>query len=454
MHPRALAVVVLLATPVWAGAQASRNLTYRLEVGDRLIFERHAVTLSLDGAHTLARTDDEIQLWALARDGDELLVLLQLDRRTNDQAEPLRAAVFYVNAGGRRRLPPETLTRLAGLEAAFECLPVLPLGAQSDAAWTTTPDAYERTGLCTNRGPDAARGGHQRIEFVVEDSTGAAAILGRTQSGVIWFDPAAGNVSRFEHKETNVAAQTRTEAVGAFRERLNHSAEWCARRADEGTRWLRALGHEDRLLQELLAADAEPTKIFGQFERVWAGFKSDCDTRAATPFLPLADAHRQELKRRQPALEARAVLARRWMNREAIKWTLQNAAGETVVCEQARPGVTLECFWSGEAPASIPVLHEMRLLEPQLPSARVRLIAYNMDRQLERAGALVKACGGGLTQVLGGPLLEADDLPELPIVRVLDRRGIVRGLWIGYQPDYNAARDLAIELAELGQITP
>ena len=59
----------------------------------------------------------------------------------------------------------------------------------------------------------------------------------------------------------------------------------------------------------------------------------------------------------------------------------------------------------------------------------------------------MKEYGGGLTTVLAGPLRSAEPLPELPIVRVLDQRGIVRGIWIGWQPEYAAARELAVELA-------
>jgi hypothetical protein len=454
MSKRALTLILLGAVPAFAAAQTPRALAYRLDVGDRLVFERHSVTTSPDGAQTLTRTDEAVQLWALARDGDDLLVLLQLDRKTNGRAEPARAALFSVDPGGRRRLPPETLTHLDGLDAALDCLPVLPLGAQSDAAWTTAPDPYERVWRCVNRGSDSARAGHLRVDFVVEDRTGAAAAAGHTQTGTFWFDPAAGVLSRFEQKETSPADASSTESVGAFRERLNHSAEWCARRAEEGTRWLRALGHEDRLLQELLTPGAEPPKIFAQLERVWSGFKSDCDARAVSPFLALADARRQELKARQPALEARATLARRWLNQAAVTWTLQDATGATVICEQARQGVAIECFWSGASPLSNHALEQLRVLAPRLPSARVRIIAYNVDRHLEQALAIIRACGGGLTQILGGPLLEADPLPELPVVRVLDRRGLVRGLWIGYLPDYSAVQDLAIQLADLGQLAP
>ncbi len=123
----------------------------------------------------------------------------------------------------------------------------------------------------------------------------------------------------------------------------------------------------------------------------------------------------------------------------------------TALGGRASASVVIECFWSGESVWGLRVLEPMRRLLAELPPQRVRLICYNMDREVERAREVIQRCGGGLTQILGGPLLEVETLPELPVVRVLDGGGIVRDVWIGWQPSYDAARDLAFQLAGVRQ---
>ncbi len=443
----AAALCVSGALAVLAPAGAEPELMYRLEAGDRLLYERRATTRPLDGGPPTAEIDDQIELWCVQRREKEAFMLVALTRTTAGRAEPARAAVLYIDEGGRRRLPAEVMTRLDPVEPALDLLPVLPVGAQTAEAWTTTPDVYQRAWRCMSRGPDAGQQGGTRVDFVVEDPLGVGDALGEVRTGTYWFDARAGVVTRLESEQQDLLNRTWTHVSAVLRERTRQTPEWAARRTEEGGRFLRALGNEDRFVQELTARGDQLPRILERLDQLWSAFKSDIDVRTVSPFWTLADAHRQELRAAAEVLEARAALALRWLNRRAVPWTLQDAAGQTVTCEAARRGVVVECFWSGDSAAALRVLEPMRKLQAELSTSAVRVLGYNLDADFVRARQVIRQCGGGLTQFLGGALVEVETLPELPVVRVLDSKGVIRGVWVGWQPAYTTARDLALELA-------
>ena len=70
-----------------------------------------------------------------------------------------------------------------------------------------------------------------------------------------------------------------------------------------------------------------------------------------------------------------------------------------------------------------------------------------MDSDPALATAAIQRCGAGLTHILAGPLQDTEALPEFPVVRVVDAQGIVRDLWVGWQPDYAETRKAAHALS-------
>ncbi len=439
---RGLALAMLLcATPAWA----EHPLHYRLAVGDRLIYERRVVAsdAASDVEHGLSVREvehrlsvcDQLQVTAFQRTGEETLVLLELQRAVDGLSEPAVGLPLYLDDSGRRRSPEEVPARLADLDAALELLPPLPLAVDTAAFWITPTDHYGRRWRCTNRGPDAQQQGHTRIEFVVEDMLGAAEVLGRECSGRFWFDTSAGLVTRLESQET-CRYEGRARRVSAvLKQKLTHPPLWAARRAEEVQRFLRALRHEDRLLHELLTRPDDVEQTLTQLDRVWSAFRSDVDARAGSPLATLADARRQRWHARADALRGRAALGHRWRGQPARTWTLQHAAGQTVTSETARQGVVIECFWSAVSPWGFPVLDAMRQLQARAGD-RVRVLCYNVDDDPALAAAAIARGGAGLTHLLAAPLQQTEGLPELPVVRVVDAREIVREVWIGWQADY------------------
>ncbi|MEW6253929.1 MAG: hypothetical protein AB1716_25060, partial [Planctomycetota bacterium] len=111
--------------------------------------------------------------------------------------------------------------------------------------------------------------------------------------------------------------------------------------------------------------------------------------------------------------------------------------------ETARAGIVFECFWSAETEWGLRALAPLRALrvDPWRPTTTI--LCYNLDERPDLARRAIERCGGRLRHVLGAPLRAAEQLPELPIVRVLDPTGQVRDIWIGWRPDYQPMLDAA-----------
>jgi hypothetical protein len=420
-------------------------LRYRFEVGQQLVYERKAVTTPLDATAPARQVAEQIEVWCLRREGHEVLLLLHLTRGTEGRSEPARGALLYLDETGRRRIPDESALRLGPLDSALEVLPMLPLVVQQLSAWSTPYDLYGRQWRCTRREAGEAPG-FIAVDFTEEDSSGVAEVLGQSRSGQFRFDPVGGYVTRLELQEHDARAQTRTTVSAVLRQTAAHTAAWAARRAEEADRFLRTLRHEDRLLGEVLSQPDELPQTRAQLDRLWAAFASDVEAPAASPFAVLAEARRQQLVADADTLRARAALARRWLSLPARPWSLQDASGHTVMSEALRRGVVIECFWSAESVWGLRALQSLRQLPQDPARPPLRVISYNMDFNIAVARQAIERCGQGLTQILGGPLQDVEALPEFPVVRLVDPRGIVRGLWVGWEPSYAAAADLARQL--------
>jgi hypothetical protein len=442
---RILSLGLLLALRPASADQSP--LRYRFEIGQQFIYERRTLVSPLTGDAPARQTTEQIQAWCLRRDGPEFLILLQLSGGTDGRPEPARGALLFLDETGRRRIPVEIAPRMGPLDPALDVLPMLPVVVQNVTAWTTPYDLYQRQWRCDNQGPDTDHAGNVRVEFTEEDASRVAEVLGQTRAGRFWFDPVAGCVTRLELQEQDQTAQTRTQVVAVLRPLASHTPAWTARRAEEAERFLRTLRHEDRLLAEVVNHSDDLAQTLGQLDRLWKTFASDVQAEVASPFAALAEARRQSLGSGADMLRARATLARRWLNQPARPWSLQNASGQTVTSEALRQGVVIECFWSAESVWGLRALPSLRRLPRDPLASPPRVISYNMDFNVAVAKRAIERCGQGLTNVLGGPLQDAEALPEFPVVRVLDRNGVIRGLWFGWDENYAAASELARQLA-------
>jgi hypothetical protein len=242
--------------------------------------------------------------------------------------------------------------------------------------------------------------------------------------------------------------ETRTKALLNFVDRRRFAGEWVAKRSAEAARLAKLYTHEDRLILDLADKPGEQRRTREQLEQLWKTFRTALDAAGETPFAALADARLQVLRASAPQIDARIALGRRWMDRPAPGWTLDSPEGRTVTSESVRRGVTIECFWSSESEFSLHALESLRIVRDRLdPPYAARIVCLNVDADYPRALAACRRLGADFAQVVASGLLTIDPLPELPVVRILDPRGVVRGIWIGWQAEYPGLLEQALELS-------
>lgn len=425
-------------------AFAQPQLVYRFTPQTVLVF-REDVADTPGTTTAPARPEAEIRLWLLQQTGAALLALLEV---APAQAADSDAAIFWLDAQGRRDVPAGAAGAEHDLAPYLDALPVLPVGAQLESQWRTPPDGLGRFHDCINRGPDAAQGGLLRVDFAVADTFGLDALQPQRR-GTFWFDVQRGLVRRVERTvpRPDSAAATTQDAGKRTRIVLHEvralSPAWCTRRAAEAARYLQTLEHDARLAQLVLERPGELDALQRQREELWLGFAAEVERGVQSPFAAVAKGRHQRAVAMRDVLAARAALARRWLNQKAPGWTLQTSDGATVTAEALRDRVTVEVFWSSAQRAGVRAVALLGAQPPPLDPRVVRLVGYNLDRDFGAAQAAIKCCGAGITHVLAAPLTYAEPLQELPIVRVLDQRGVVRGIWIGWQADYAAPVELA-----------
>jgi len=428
-------------------ASAEQRLKYRFEPGDRLVYERRTVIYPLESDQRINERIEQVQVWCLSWQAGEWLMLVEVLRAGDGQSEPTAGAVFYLHESGRRRIPPEMAPQLGMMETALELLPVLPLPVQDESAWVAPPDLYEQRWRYTACGADTQQGGHRRFAVLVEDLTGVNDVAERKYSGAFWLDPTACVVTRLESELREGREKRRQRSAAVLRHRERMTPAWAARRAEEAERYLRALRHEERLLHMLIRQPGTLPEMRSQLDHLWSALRSDMDARAGSPFVRLAEGRRRHLQTAADVLAARAALGQRWLDKPARPWTLQDPTGRTVTSENLRGRVVIECYWSAESLWGLRSLESFRRTARAVAAQSVTVLCLNMDFDLPRARLVVERCGVGLSHVMAGPLQDVEGLSEWPVVRVVDQAGVVRGLWVGWQPDYAAAAELARTLA-------
>ncbi len=439
-----VALLPAALTALASAAAAQRPLEYRLEPGAYREFGR-TLTRATDGGTAPRVTRETVRVWALARTGDETLLLVAVGRAADDPAGPASGLVLHIDASGRRRIAAEALVLWPNLAPAFDALPVVPLRVEPERRWDSPPDPLGLRWRCVGHGPDPAQGGATRVDFSIEDTTCGAALLPESRSGRYWFDAARGGLLVLD-AEADDGRGTRTRVHVQLVRIATESATWAERRAEEAARFLRTLRSEARLRDALVRTPATRDRTLAELDRLWSTFVSDVE-QGRSPFVEIAENRRRELRADAARWRSRAALAERWLGQPAPAWSLQDAAGRTVTSEALRAGVVLEYFWTAGTRVGWLGLDDLRRAAPDLREPPVRVLCYQMDADAARAPAAVAACGQGLTHLLGAPLRLADPLPDEPVLRLLDRDGRVAALWVGWPVDVASACEAARALA-------
>ena len=446
MHMALTATLLALAL---VSPATSEGLRYTLAPGDCLTYERTAQILSTQSDAAVATQLDRVRIWALSAGPEGTLALVELARTTDGRVEPPRFALLTIDERGARSMTPAAATRVVRIEDALDALPPLTPPAQAEDRWVGPPDPLGRR----HRSTQTARGGElARFEFTIEWPAGVAELLGLSRSGAFVFDLARGHVQSADSVLEDRRRAARTKSVVRFVDRQRYASEWAVRRTAEAARVEKLYLHEDRLIEQLATRPGEWLRTRDQLEQLWQGLRASLPVGEENPFAALADGRAQVLRASASQIEARAALGRRWMNRPAFGWTLDTPDGQRVLSEEVRRGVVIECFWSSDSETSIRALQALRTVRDRLdPPYAARIVCLNVDTDLPRALQACRGVGGDLPQVLAGALLLMDPLPELPVVRVIDKQGMVRGLWVGWQAEYSGVLEQALELSGFGR---
>lgn len=439
------AALISAVGPSLRRAVAQPPLRHDFRTGDWLVYELKAAAFSLATGELLHRRDAQVQLWCFEREREKALVLLDVIPILAGGGGPMRGAIFSVDQRGERTLPPATRRRRSAVEAAFDIIPVLRRALNSELTWRSSPDYDGCRRLCTRTGPDAAADGHIRVEFRVEDPTGVFEARGVSRSGVFWFDPAAHVVSRVESREEDRTTGVRTDTVIKLRHRTRNQDNWSALRAVEARRYVRLLETEDRLHDAILHEPEKIEKRLARLARLWTSFVAGIDMGAKSPLRLLAEARRRRLAQDAHRVRARAQYVQRWLGRPALPWTLQTPTGRTLASEALRDQAVIECFWSSASAAGPRILQPVRRLRDDVADEAIRIVCLNMDDDFVRSRQTANVAGKGLTHVLAASLGPVAELPELPVLRLIDRSGRIRRIVFGRRPDLAAALGLGPE---------
>jgi hypothetical protein len=424
-------LATLFPVPPLKGAPPLR---YHLAVGDRLVYERRVRVSPLEEHTAPEYYTEQLQLWCLASENNEVLVLGDLVRRVDGQAETTHGGLFHVGPRGRRRFSSEMLARTEGLDPLFELIPILPPALQDEPVWLTEPDHFGRCWRCTRAASDPAADGLVRVDFVLEDPTGVADACRQTQRGSYWFDPQAGIVVRVESELQDRSAKRGTLSVTRLYTRLKLDPLWCAQRLEEANRFLCTLRLEDRLLDEIATQPDQIERILPRIDRLWSELIRGMRPEPGSPFRRLAQARRTALAGEAERYRQRAELTREWLGKLAAHWSLQTPDGDTIRSEAVRDRLVVEYFWSADSLWSLRSFQVLREIQERLPAEEFRVVCVNIDADVEAGRRVARLCGAGLTHVLAGSPVGGEPPRELPVFRILDRDSRVLGIYFGWQP--------------------
>lgn len=421
---------LLTSTPRAAG-QLQRPLMYRFETGDRAVYERRTQTTRPDGT-VLEQTVEQVRIWCVEHSPDTRL-LIERARVTGDRQVPIDGLLLTLEQRGARAFSEEYRSRIAPIELSLEALPRLPAELDDPEGWTTPPDLFGRVRECRRAGADPAMQGAERVDFEQRDPTGVDDLLRRSTTGSFWFDADRGLPYRIEQTEVDQRNGRRMQAVMQLRSFGDApGVNWDTTAGGALERFLARLRLAQRYEAEMLARPGDAEELLRATQRVWQELLLEHDNPSGTPVGRVALAERRRFAESVDRLRRHVRLAREWVGRPAAGWTLQTLDGSTVTSEAVRDRPVLECFWSAASPVSLRMLGPLERLRGEIPETDVRIVAINIDVDMEQAKRAATRCGPKLRHVLAGPPLRGQAPEDLPVLRLLDGSGRVVAVSFGW----------------------
>jgi peroxiredoxin len=119
----------------------------------------------------------------------------------------------------------------------------------------------------------------------------------------------------------------------------------------------------------------------------------------------------------------------------APDFVLKSVSGHNVRLSEFRGEVVMLSFaatWCGDCRAQLGRLNEMQM---RYRDAGVELLAVSLDQTAKQAGELAAASGASYPVLhdVGGAVGRLYDVGKVPVVVLVDRAGVVRNVFEGYQ---------------------
>jgi len=212
---------------------------------------------------------------------------------------------------------------------------------------------------------------------------------------------------------------------------------WVGQRNEELRRYLATVVSANRIVADALARPQRIAEARRQLERLWKGLADGLARGVGSPLTLIAQSNTRQVGQQFRTLAREAAYRESKLGQDAPAWSLETVDGETLRSEDVRGKMTVECLWSLATPDFAGTLRELRRVEAQLTDRPVTFVYLNLDTDAELARRAIRQMGMGGRHLLGGPLQSVERPPTLPLVRLLDKDGVVQNIWIGWQPTYD-----------------
>lgn len=416
------------------GAQAPAR--YAFETGDWLVYERREVVTRASGGERIGPSiTDQIQIWVLNRTADSCLILLDQIRLLENDARPARGIVATVDSRGVLSVAPEHQAHTVELPEAFELFPILRPATEASSAWVAEADIFGEQISYREQGLDPAE---PDLMCVGCSRTGPPGLATDSLSGLIWLDTRQGRLARRETTITSSDGEQRRTISLRLHHAVRNEARWTQQRLAECTRYALALQQQDSQLAEVSSGRVNWDTVRPRLARLWDGCIADIPRDAKSPFRVLAGASREWLDRDAAKWSARGEYARQFVNRKLAPWTLLDSTGQPVRSDEVADRWRIEFLWRDRDALSRSALLGLSAL-PAAAASRwadppFRIVSLNVDPTFMPERAFVRAFPTISHHLLAEPLARVDALPELPLIRLIDRDGMVKAVWFGWHP--------------------
>ena len=424
-----LTAFVALLTVIVASSSA-QTPRYAFKPGDWYVYEVRTEQHKLGSDAPQRRFIEQVQIWCLDERPGEWQLLIDRIHVEKGEVSPSEALILWIDALGHRQVLPECDHRLPDFDSTLNLLPLLPPVLSSPDHWRSDPDHFQR--ICTGS-TSTAEDGQLLLKMTRIEPDAIRAVSAAEARGLVQFDTNLNVVSQLNWTRKDPTLGVEQAVRARLVKRARRDAAWLRARQGETERYLQIL-RSDNAMRVIATQPFSVAQAQVRIPRLWEEFARSIRSATDSPFGRFCRAEQIRLAESSTQLRFQSLPLATWLGAKARSWTLSRPDGSEIRSEDARPGVTLEWYYSGSEPLSLYAAPLVQQLAASLPP-EVTVIAYNVDQDPVRAAATAERLPGPWTHVMASPLLELEALNVLPAFRMIDADGVVRAAAIGWQSD-------------------